>query len=134
MKATHVCMKTYFLQTREGEVVSLTVPANYVTSANQDLLRGKACNKIGVRKILDEDPDISGLYPLDKEKQQHVEESITFISEHTDLYLLKIEEMDWRKFHQQYGCGLWHWRLMNCMDQIIKQTILYSKGLGKLAD
>ncbi len=69
MKATHVCMKTYFLKNRSGEVVSLTVPALYVKSVNQDLLSGKACNKIGVCIILDEDPDISGLYPLDKEKQ-----------------------------------------------------------------
>ena len=41
--------------------MSLTVPALYVKSVNQDLLTGKACNKIGVRIILDEDPDISGL-------------------------------------------------------------------------
>jgi hypothetical protein len=27
MKTTHVCMKTYFLKNRLGEVVSLTVPA-----------------------------------------------------------------------------------------------------------
>ncbi len=53
-------------------VVSLTVPALYVKSVNQDLLSGKACNKIVVRIILGEDPDISGLYPLDKEKQQQL--------------------------------------------------------------
>ena len=85
MKATHVCMKTYFLKNRSGEVVSLTVPALYVKSVNQDLLSGKACNKIGVSIILDEDPDISGLYPLDKEKQLHPEESIPFIS-HRSLF------------------------------------------------
>ena len=134
MKATHVCMKTYFLKNRSGEVVSLTVPALYVKSVNQDLLSGKACNKIGVRIILDEDPDISGLYPLDKEKQQYLEESIPFISEPTDFVLLKIEKMDRRKFHEQNGYGLWHRRLMHCTNQIIKQTIPFSKGLEKLAD
>jgi len=36
MKATQVCMKTYFLKNRSGEVVSLTVPALYVKSVNQD--------------------------------------------------------------------------------------------------
>ncbi len=36
MKATHVCMETYFLKHRSGEVVSLTVPALYVKSVNQD--------------------------------------------------------------------------------------------------
>ena len=70
-------------------MVSLTVPALYLKSVNQDLLSGKACNKIGVRIILDEDPDISGLYLLDKEKQQHLEESIPFISEPTDFFCSK---------------------------------------------
>ena len=42
--------------------------------------------------------------------------------------------MDWRKFHEQNGYGLWHRRLMHCTNQIIKQTIPFSKGLEKLAD
>ncbi len=50
----------------------LTVPALNEKSVNQELLSGKACNKIGVSIILDEDPDISGLYLLDKEKQQQL--------------------------------------------------------------
>ena len=83
MKDTHDCVRTYFLKNRSGEVVSLTIPALYVKSVNQDLMSGKAYNKTGVRTILKEDPDISGLYPLDKGKQQHLEESIPFISEPT---------------------------------------------------
>jgi hypothetical protein len=81
-------------------VVWLTVPALYVKAVNQDLLSWKAYNKIGVRIILDEDPDISGLYPLDKEKQQHLEESIPFIGVPTDLYLLKIEKKGLDKIPQ----------------------------------
>ncbi len=50
--------------------------------------------------ILDADQDIAGLYLLDTDKQQHIEESISFIPEPTELYLLKKEEMDWRKFHK----------------------------------
>ena len=99
MKATHTCMKTYFVKNRTGEIVTITTPALYVKNIHQDLLSGKACNRAQIRIILDLDPDIAGLYPLDEEKQQHIEESIAFISEPTDLYLLKIEEMDWRKFH-----------------------------------
>jgi hypothetical protein len=57
-------------------------------------LIAEASNKIGVCIILDEDPDISGLYPLDNGKQQHLEDSIPFISEPTDLCLLKQEKMD----------------------------------------
>ncbi len=36
MKVTHVCMKTYFVKNRSGEVISLTVSALYVNSVNQD--------------------------------------------------------------------------------------------------
>jgi hypothetical protein len=53
-------------------VVLLAVLALYVKSFNKDLLSGKACNKIGFHMILDEDRDISGLYSLNEEKQQHL--------------------------------------------------------------
>ncbi len=86
--ATHVCMKTYFLKNRSGEMVSLTVPALCVKCVYQDILSWKASNKIGVRIILDQDPDINGLYPLDRGKQQDLEgslaESIPSISDLTD--------------------------------------------------
>ena len=132
MNATHTCMKTYFVKNRTGEVVTITTPALYVKSVHQDLLSGKACNRANIRIILDEDPDISGLYPLDEKKQQHIEESIPFISEPTDLYLLKIEEMDWRKFHATNGYDLWHRRLMHCPNRNIRESIQHTKGMEKL--
>ena len=103
MKATHTCMKTYFIKNRTGEVVTITTPALYVRNVHQDLLSGKACNRAMIRIVLDLDPDIAGLYPLDKDKQQHIEESIAFIEEPTDLYLLRTEEMDWKRFHETNG-------------------------------
>ena len=81
MKATHTCMKTYFIKNRTGEVVSITTPALYVKNIYQDLLSGKACNRVNIRIILDSDPEIAGLYPLDEDKQQHIEESIAFTTE-----------------------------------------------------
>ena len=48
MNATHTCMKTYFMKNRSGETVSITTPALYAKSVHQDLLSGKACNRIGV--------------------------------------------------------------------------------------
>ena len=108
MRSTHSCMKTYFIKNRSGETTSITTPALYVKSVNQDLLSGKACNKIGIRIILDADPDIAGLYPLDKDNKPRLDDSIPFISEPTDLFSLKIEELDWRKFHEMNGFGLWH--------------------------
>ena len=53
MKATHTCMKTYFIKNRTGEVVSITTPALYVKNIYQDLLSGKACNRVNIRIILD---------------------------------------------------------------------------------
>ena len=52
-------MKTHFVKDRTGQIVSITTQALYVKTANQDLLSCKKCNKIGIRVILDEDPDIS---------------------------------------------------------------------------
>ena len=135
MYASHSCMKTHFVKDRTGQTVSITTPALYVKTANQDLLSCKKCNKIGIRVILDEDPDISGLYMLDRDREQHIEDSIPFISECSDLYLIKIEEeMDWRKYHETNGWPLWHRRLMHCPDQNIKATIPFVKGLEKLKD
>ena len=134
MKATHVCMKTYFLKNRSREVISLTVPALYVKSVNQDLLSGKACIKIGVSIILDEDPrpDFSGLYPPKKSNYTLNNPFHSLVS--PQIFICSNTKMDWRKFHKQNGYGLWHLLLMHCTNQIIKQTIPYSKRLEKLAD
>ena len=68
-------------------MVTITTLALYVRNVHQDLLSGKACNRAVIRIVLDLNPDIDGLYPLDNEKQQHVEESIAFSDEPTDFYL-----------------------------------------------
>ncbi len=107
MKATNTCMKTYFMRNRIGEIVTVTTPALYAKNIHQDLLSGKKCNRVGIRIILDADLDIAGLYPLEADKQQHIEESISFIPEPMELYLLKKEEMDWRKIHETNGYDLW---------------------------
>ena len=102
-------MKTYFIKNRTGEVVTITAPALYVWNVHQDLMSGKACNRAIIRIVLDLDPDIAGLYPLDKEKQQHIEESIPFIDDPTDLYLN-----------------------MNCPNRNIRESIPFTKGMEKL--
>jgi hypothetical protein len=66
MYSSHSCKKTHFVKDRLGQLVSITTEALYVKTANQDLLSCKKCNTIGIRVILDEDPDISGLYMLYK--------------------------------------------------------------------
>ena len=86
-----------------GDPVPISVLALFVRGPPQDLIGGKAINKINIQVIfkLDDDPDICGLYPLSKEEEQHYRESIEFISEHTDLFYLQIKEMDWADLMQQ---------------------------------
>ena len=41
-----------------GKTVPITVPAIFVTGLPQDLVGGKSVNKMNIRGILDDDPDI----------------------------------------------------------------------------
>ncbi len=82
---------------------------------------------------MDEDPDILGLYMLDNDGQQHIQDSIPFIREGSDLYLIKIDlEMDWRKYSETAGLPMWHRRLMHCPLPNIKDTNPFTKGMEKL--
>jgi hypothetical protein len=121
-------MKTYFMRNRTGEVVTVTTPVLYAKNMHQDLLSGKACTRVGSRIVLDADTDIAGLYPLDANKQQHIEESMSFIREPTELYLLKKEDTDWRKFHETNGYDLLHRRLMHGPNRNIHHSFHQGNG------
>ena len=45
LKATHTCLKIYFLRNRTGEVKPITVQAIFVMGLPQDLLGGKSLNQ-----------------------------------------------------------------------------------------
>jgi hypothetical protein len=81
MSSSHSCKKTHFVMDRLGQLVSIMTEALHVKTANQDLLSCKKCNTTGIRVILDEDPDILGLFMLDKGGQQHTQDSIPCISD-----------------------------------------------------
>ena len=68
--STHMCTKTYFVRTRTGEVVTLTVPFLFLRGLPQDLLEEISVNRQSIRVIFDAKPDICGLYSLDKDKEQ----------------------------------------------------------------
>jgi hypothetical protein len=89
--ATHVCRKTYFVKNRVGDMVSITTSAIYVKGFVQDLIAGKSLNREKIPKILDEDPDVSGLYQLNEQKEARYKDSIPFNSEPSDLFDLKIQ-------------------------------------------
>ncbi len=116
--SSHSCKKTHFVKDRLGQLVSITTEALYIKTANQDLLSCKKCNAIGIRVILEEDPDISGLYMLDKDGQQHIQDSILFISEDV-------------KVPRDTGLPMWHMHLMHCPLQNIHDTIPF-RGMEKL--
>ncbi len=98
--ATHVCGKTYFVKKLVGDMVtiivtiimvSITTSAIYVKGFVQDLIACKSLNREKIRIILDEDPDVSELYPLNDQKEARYQDSIPFISEPSDLFYLKIQ-------------------------------------------
>jgi hypothetical protein len=74
-----------------GDVVSITTSAIYVKGFVQDLIARKSLNREKIRIILDEDPvhpDVSGLYPLNEQKEARYQDSIPFISEPSDLFFI----------------------------------------------
>jgi hypothetical protein len=132
MTATHSCNKTYFVRNRVGEVVTITTPAIFVRGLPQDLLSGKAVNRNNVRIILDEDSEISGLYPLDESNEIRFQDSIPFISEPMDLFYLQTEKMKWTTFKRMTGFDLWHRRLGHTPNRFIRLSIDHTKGMEKL--
>ncbi len=91
-----------------GEVVTIFVPAIFVKELPQDTLGGKSITIENIQVILDADPDICGLYPLDKNNEQHYQESIEFIGEPTDLFYLQTENMDRITYDALTGYNLWY--------------------------
>jgi hypothetical protein len=132
MTATHSCIKTYFVRNRVGEMVTITTPAIFVRGLPQDLLSGKSVNQSKVRIILDEDSEVSGLYPLDESREIRYQDSIPFISEPTDLFYLQTEKMEWTTFERMTGFDLWHRRLGHTPNRFIRLSIDHNIGLEKL--
>ena len=94
------------MRNRLRGVVSITSSAIYVKGFPQDLLGGKSLNKEKIEVILDEDPDISGLYPLDGNRELQFRDSIPFISEPTNLFCLQTKKVDWTQFELITGFDL----------------------------
>ncbi len=75
MKSNLECTKT----NRMGGLVTITVTALFVKGLPQNLLGWKSVNRENIREILDSDHDICWLYPLDKNHEQHQQESIEWL-------------------------------------------------------
>ena len=133
MQKTHVCLKTYYVRDRTGELRPITTKTYIVNNLKHDLLSGKALNKAGYRIILDEDPEESGVFAVNKGKICK-STSFPFISDsdHSNIFYLKTEPMMLQQFGKMTGYELWHRRLGHSSNRNIRETIPHSDGLEDL--
>jgi hypothetical protein len=59
-----VCLTTYYVRDRTGELRPITTKTYIVNNLKHDLLSGKALNKAGYRIILDKDPEELGVFAV----------------------------------------------------------------------
>ena len=62
INSTHLGLKTYCVRDVTGAIQPITTL--YVPGLDQDLLGGRALIKAKYRMVLDEDPTISGIFPV----------------------------------------------------------------------
>ncbi len=68
---------------------------------------------------------------MNEEKEAKYQVSITLINEPSDLFYLKLEQMDWTRFERVTGYDLWHRRLGPTPNKFIKLSIEHSIRLEK---
>ncbi len=130
MTTTHVCMKTYYVKSRTGEIRPLT-KAFIVPSLRADLICVKSLNRQGYRIIHDPDPEESEIYPIFDGKIDQ-SKSFAFMSENSNLFYIKAESMSAQQFGKISGYEKWHTRLGHTSNRDIHDTIPFVKGLAEL--
>ncbi len=99
---THICLKTYFVRDRTGTIRPIVVKAYIIPALRHDLLSVKGLNESGYHVIHDEDDMESGEYAVINRKID-IAKSFAFMSEHSNLFYLKIEQMNAQQFEKQSG-------------------------------
>ncbi len=126
MMTTHVCLKTYYVRDRTGELGPITTKTYIVCKLKQDLLSGKMLNKEGYKIIFDEDPEESGVYAVN-DRKIYISKSFLFMSKHSNLYCLKIEPLTLLQFEKNMASiPSKNWPLHT------HDTIKHSEGLEDL--
>ena len=98
----------------------------------QDLIGEKAINKINIRVILDDDPDICGLYPLSKEKEHHYHNQLSLLVSTRIFSICRPKKIDWTRLNAATGYEVWHQRLGHVPFRNIELTTQHSIGLEGL--
>ena len=79
MSSSHKCKKTYYVASRNGNIIALEFDALIVPHLKQDLIGGRAVtNGMDFQVILDKDPNVCGIYPRVDGKLCSIEDSIPF--------------------------------------------------------
>jgi hypothetical protein len=112
-----------------GEVVTITAPALFVKGLPHVLLGGKSVNLANSRRILDSGPDICGLYPLDKDHEQHYKDSVEFIGKQTERFYFQIEDMNRTPNDNLTGYDLWHSRLGHMLNRNIEPGHMLNRNI-----
>ncbi len=73
MTTTHVCMKTYYVKSRTGEIHPITTKASIVPSLRSDLISVKSLNRQGDRVVHDPESEESGICPIFNGKNRQIE-------------------------------------------------------------
>ena len=105
----------------------ITTKAFYVPGLDQDLLGGRALIKAKYRMVLDEDPTISGIFPV---TDGQIDPATGFpFAESEGLFYVETVPITESKYQTMSGYPLWHRRLSPCAFQTIKDTIPHALGL-----
>ena len=89
------------------EIRPIVVKAYVVPGLKYDLLSVKGLNKCGYAVYHQPDPEESGVYAVINKKIDKAK-SFPFMSEHSSLFYLKLEQMSAKHFEKQSGYELWH--------------------------
>ena len=131
MNTTHLCYKAYYVRDRLGYIRPIIVKEYVVPGLKYDLLLVKGLNRAGYAVNHNPDPEQSGVYALINNKIDN-SKSFPFISEHSNLFYLKLEQMSAKQFEKQWGYELWHRRLAHASNRNIRETIKCVHGLESL--
>jgi hypothetical protein len=111
-----------------GEIRPIVVKAYVVPGLKHDLFSLKGLNKCGYAVFHHPDPEESGVYDVINKKNDKAK-SFPFMSEHSNLFYLKLEQMSAKHFVKQSGYELWHRRLGHASFRNIQNTIKCVNGL-----
>ena len=102
METTHVCLKTYYVRTRTGEIRPITTKAFTCPKLGTDLLSVKSLILQGYSVTHHLDPEESGIFPILNGKTDK-SQSFAFMSEYSNPLYLKAELMSEQQFGKPSG-------------------------------